>query len=86
MYVGAKNCFPTAPDQSIGISGCALSRGTVGNGVNLPSVKAGEDVVFGCAVQSSALCRISPPDGYIIKDLAVVQVHAILNLFGEELP
>lgn len=86
MFVGAKNCFPTAPDQLTGISGCALSRNVVGNGVNLPSVKAGEDVVFGCAVQSSALCRISPPEGYTIKDLVSVQVHAVLNLFGEELP
>lgn len=84
MFVGAKNCFPTAPDQLTGISGCALSRNVVGNWVNLPPVKAGEDVTFACAVQNSALCRISPPEGYTIKDLASVQVHAVLNLFGEE--
>lgn len=85
VFAGAKNCFPTAPDQSTGISGRALANNSLGNGISWPTVNGGIDVVITFAVRRTAIYRGTPPTGYTSADLSTVEVLATLNLFGESL-
>lgn len=78
-FLGAKNCFPTAPDVEFGISGPALaSAGPLG----WPTINGGLDLAVSLAVRPSAIHRVPPPEGYTVKDMVSLTVQARVNLFG----
>lgn len=82
-YVGSKNCLPTAPTQSTGLSGQVFARDTIGNGIAWPTIAPGVDVVISFAVCPTVLYRCTPPKGFRRKDLRTVRVHAHFNVLGE---
>ena len=85
VFAGNKNCFPTAPDQSTGISGRSLSAQSLGNGVSWPTINGGIDMSVTWGVRKTAAYRAAPPAGYTSADIYSVEVITTLNLFGEQL-
>ncbi len=84
-FVGNKNVFATAPTQSTGFSGRALSNVALGNGISWPTVNPGIDVVVTLGIKPTAQYRSAPPSGYTQADLVSIELIANLNIFGEQL-
>ena len=83
VFAGNRNYFPTAPDQSMGISGRCLAPQSLGNRVSWPTINGGIDLSVTWAITASALHRAAPPPGFTAEDLHSIEVCAILNCFGE---
>lgn len=84
-FAGSYNCFPTAPNQTTGLSGRALASNSLGNGISWPTINGGIDLSIGFAVKSTAVYRAPVPSGYTQADITSIQVLARLNLMGPSL-
>ena len=84
-FAGSYNCFPTAPNQSTGLSGRALASNSLGNGISWPTINGGIDLSIGFSVKSTAVYRAPVPQGYTQADITSIQVLARLNLMGPSL-
>jgi hypothetical protein len=81
-YSGADNVFPTAPDESTGISGSSLAPNALGQGISWPVVRAGVATSATFAVEQTAIFQATPPAGFTSDDITSIMVIARLNLFG----
>lgn len=84
-FAGAYNCFPTAPNQSTGLSGRALASNSLGNGISWPTINGGIDLNITFAIKQTAIYRATPPSGYTTADISSIQVLARLNFMGPSL-
>lgn len=84
-FAGAYNCFPTAPNQSTGLSGRALASNSLGNGISWPTINGGIDLNITFSVKQTAVYRATPPSGYTSADITSIQVLARLNFMGPSL-
>lgn len=84
-FAGAKNCFPTAPDQDTGISGAAFANNSLGNGISWPTINGGIDMVVQFGVEQSVIYQITPPTGYTSDDITSIVVTVRFNLLGPSL-
>lgn len=86
-FSGADNCFPTAPNESTGISGPAFANNSLGNGISWPTINGGIDMVVTFAVEQTVQYVINagqlglPPDAL----LQTVNLTIRFNLLGPSL-
>ena len=81
-YSGADNVFPTAPDETTGISGSSLAANALGQGISWPVVRAGVASSATFAIEQTAVFQATPPTGYTSNDIESIKVIVRLNLFG----
>ena len=82
VFAGAKNCFPSAPDQTTGVSGESLAARSLSNYVDWPVIRGGCDLVISFAIRRTAVFRATPPTGYGCADITSIEVMTALSLFG----
>lgn len=85
VFAGAKNCFPTAPDEDNGIPGVAFANNSLGNGISWPTINGGIDMVVTFAIDDSVIYAITPPTGYTSDDITSIVVSVRFALFGPSL-
>jgi hypothetical protein len=84
-FSGADNCFPTAPDESTGISGPTFANNSLGNGISWPTINGGIDMTVSFAVEMSVLAQVAPPAGFTSQQITSVAITVRFNLLGPSL-
>lgn len=84
-FIGAKNCFPIAPNQDSAIPGPAFASNALGNGISWPTANPGIDASVRIAIDETVLGQVTPPTNYTIDDLVSVKVTARFTLWGPSL-
>lgn len=80
-FIGALNCFPSAPNQDTMIAFSNL-RTTY---VDWSLVRPGEAITIHCGINKTLLDRVKPPEGFDRVHLAFVEVEVAVAIFGTAL-